>query len=397
MDAVPGTTQEAKPPFDQRRLDRLMEEADLDFLVAASKHNVQYMLGGYKFIFFAAMDAIGHSRYLPLVIYERGRPDRAAYIGNKMESGEHHNRPFWTPEVHTATWGSLDAAALAAEHFAKIGRTEARIGIEPAFLPSDAYISLRKALPEAKVFDATPTFERMRALKTPEELAKLRKASDLITESMLATISGSDEGWTKAEIIERLRREETNRGLHFEYCLLTLGSSHNRAASPQAWAKGEVMSIDSGGNYHGYIGDLCRMGILGEPDAELEDLLHEIDAVQQAAFSKIKAGALGEDAIVEAEATLKTSPSAAFTDFFCHGMGLISHEAPFLMTNHPVAYEGVDADRPLEENMVISVETTMHHPKRGFIKLEDTIAVTTTGYEMFGETGRGWNRGGTAG
>ena len=77
-------------------------------------------------------------------------------------------------------------------------------------------------------------------------------------------------------------------------------------------------------------------------------------------------------------------------------MGLISHEAPFLMTNHPVAYEGVDADRPLEENMVISVETTMLHPKRGFIKLEDTVAVTATGYEMFGDTGRGWNRGGTA-
>ncbi|MEW9806152.1 M24 family metallopeptidase [Mesorhizobium sp. ZMM04-5] len=400
MDAVPGNAEESpaetRTPFDQSRLDRLMDDADLDFVVAASKHNVQYLLGGYKFIFFSAMDAIGHSRYLPLVIYEKGRPDRAAYIGNKMETGEHQNRPFWTPEVHAAAWGSLDAAALAAEHFAKIGRTDARIGIEPAFLPSDAYIALRKALPDAKVFDATATFERLRGLKTPDELAKLRKASELITESMLATIAASHEGSTKADIIETLRREETNRGLHFEYCLLTLGSSHNRAASPQAWAKGEVMSIDSGGNYHGYIGDLCRMGILGEPDAELEDLLHEIDAVQQAAFSKIKAGALGEEVIIEAEATLKTSPSAAFTDFFCHGMGLISHEVPFLMTNHPVAYEGVDADRPLEENMVISVETTMLHPKRGFIKLEDTVAVTATGYEMFGETGRGWNRGGSA-
>jgi len=396
MDAIVGTTQEAKPPFDQERLDRLMEEADFDFLIAASKHNVQYLLGGYKFIFFSAMDAIGHSRYLPLVIYEKGRPDRAAYIGNKMEAGEHQNRPFWTPELHTATWGSLDAAALAAEHFAKIGRTDARIGIEPAFLPSDAYVALRKALPDAKVFDATSTFERMRALKTPEELTKLRKASDLITESMLATIAASHEGSTKAEIIERLRREETNRGLQFEYCLLTLGSSHNRAASEQAWAAGEVLSIDSGGNYHGYIGDLCRMGVLGEPDSELEDLLHEIDSIQQAAFSKIKAGAMGEDVIIEAEASLKTSPSAAVTDFFCHGMGLISHEVPFLMTNHPVAYEGVDADRPLEENMVISVETTMLHPKRGFIKLEDTVAVTATGYEMFGDTGRGWNRGGTA-
>ena len=46
--------------------------------------------------------------------------------------------------------------------------------------------------------------------------------------------------------------------------------------------------------------------------------------------------------------------------------------------------------------MVISVETTMLHPTRGFIKLEDTLAVTANGYEMFGDSGRGWNRGGTA-
>ncbi len=396
MDSVVEDTKEAKPPFDQDRLDRLMEEADLDFLVASSKHNVQYMLGGYKFIFFSAMDAIGHSRYLPLLIYEKGRPDNAAYIGNSLEAGEHENRPFWTPTVHTSTWGSLDAAALAAGHVTKLGRADARIGIEPAFLPSDAYIALRKALPEARVFDATPTFERMRALKTAEELDRLRTASELITDSMLATIAAAHEGSTKTDIIERLRREETNRGLQFEYCLLTLGASHNRAASGQAWAKGEVLSIDSGGNYNGYIGDLCRMGVLGEPDAELEDLLLEIDTIQKAAFSKIKAGALGEDIIIDAEATLKTSPSAAFTDFFAHGMGLITHEVPFLMTNHPVTYEGADADRPLEENMVISVETTMLHPTRGFIKLEDTVAVTADGYEMFGDAGRGWNRGGTA-
>ena len=74
---------------------------------------------------------------------------------------------------------------------------------------------------------------------------------------------------SKQEIVDALRREETNRGLAFEYCLLTLGSSHNRAVSPQRWQKGEVLSIDSGGNYHGYIGDLCRMAVLGEPDAEL--------------------------------------------------------------------------------------------------------------------------------
>lgn len=391
MDISPRQTLAAGPPFDAAKLDRLMEEAGIDVLLATSKHNTQYLLGGYKFIFFAAMDAIGHSRYLPIVVYEKGSPDHSAYIGNRMEGGEHQNNPFWTPAVHTATWGTLDAAALAVEHLRKIGKAGARVGIEPSFLPADARDLFASRLDGARFVDATHTLERLRSIKTPQELEKLKVASELITDSMLATIAAAREGSTKGEIIERLRREETNRGLHFEYCLLTLGASHNRAASPQAWAKGEVLSIDSGGNYQGYIGDLCRMGVLGEPDAELEDLLAEVDSIQKAAFARIKAGATGSEMIASAEEILKSSPSAAFTDFFCHGMGLISHEAPFLMTNHPVAYEGVDADRPLEVGMIISVETTMLHPRRGFIKLEDTVAVTTDGYEMFGNRGRGWN------
>jgi Xaa-Pro dipeptidase len=42
--------------------------------------------------------------------------------------------------------------------------------------------------------------------------------------------------------------------------------------------------------------------------------------------------------------------------------------------------------------MVISIETTMTHPRRGFIKLEDTIAVIDEGCLSFGDYGRGWNR-----
>jgi Xaa-Pro aminopeptidase len=383
-------------PFDTDRLDALMEAAGIDVLLATSKHNTQYLLGGYRFIFFSAMDAIGHSRYLPVVVYERGKPENSAFVANRMEGGEHHNRPFWTPAVHAETWGSTDAAARAADHVGKLGKAGARIGIEPGFLPLDAYRVLSERLGGATFVDATHTLERLRAVKTPGELALLKSASELITEAMMATIAGARAGSTKTDIIERLRREETSRGLQFEYCLLTLGASHNRAASSQAWQPGEVLSIDSGGNFHGYIGDLCRMGVLGAPDAELEDLLAEVEVVQQAAFSKIRAGTLGGDVIAHAEGVLKASKVAAFTDFFAHGMGLISHEAPFLMTNHPVTYEGVDAAHPLQAGMVLSVETTMLHPTRGFIKLEDTLAVTADGYEMFGEAGRGWNRGGAA-
>jgi Xaa-Pro dipeptidase len=396
VNSVTSRDGEATLPFEASRLDLLMERTGIDVLLVTSKHNTQYLLGGYRFIFFSAMDAIGHSRYLPVVVYEKGRPENAAYVANRMEGGEHHNHPFWTPAFHAETWGTLDAAARAADHLRKIGKAGGRIGIEPAFLPMDAYGLLKQRLQDATFVDATGMLERMRALKTPAELEKLRTASELITDAMMATLARTREGSTKTEIIERLRREETNRGLQFEYCLLTLGPSHNRAASDQAWKRGEVLSIDSGGNYRGYVGDLCRMGVLGEPDAELQDLLGEVEAVQQAAFSKVRAGARGGDMIAHAEGVLKTSKVAAFTDFFAHGMGLITHEVPFLMTNHPVSYEGVDAAQPLEAGMVISVETTMLHPSRGFIKLEDTLAVTADGYEMFGQGSRGWNRAGTS-
>ena len=43
--------------------------------------------------------------------------------------------------------------------------------------------------------------------------------------------------------------------------------------------------------------------------------------------------------------------------------------------------------------MVVSVETTLAHPERGFLKLEDTVAMTTTGWDAFGDRGRGWNQG----
>src|SRR6188508_2427181 len=82
-------------PFDVNHLDRLLDEAGIDVLVATSKHNVQYLLGDYKFFFFEAMDAIGVSRYLPAVVYQKGRPETAAYIGCAMESYEQELGKFW--------------------------------------------------------------------------------------------------------------------------------------------------------------------------------------------------------------------------------------------------------------------------------------------------------------
>ena len=76
------------PPFNHQQLDTLMEAEGLDVLIVTSKHNVQYMLGGYRFFMFDYMDAIGLSRYLPIFVYSRGRPEASAYIANSHETFE---------------------------------------------------------------------------------------------------------------------------------------------------------------------------------------------------------------------------------------------------------------------------------------------------------------------
>jgi Xaa-Pro aminopeptidase len=235
------------------------------------------------------------------------------------------------------------------------------------------------------------TLERLRAVKSAEEIELVRQASERVVDAMLATFKVCAPGMTKHDIVARLRREEQERDLVFEYCLIAAGKSHNRAPSDQRLEEGDVISVDSGGNYRGYIGDLSRMGIVGEPDAELHDLLKEIEEIQQVARRVIRKGAPGGDIVAAGEAAVASSPHRTVLDFTAHGIGLVSHEAPRLTTRGPVPYAAHDAELPLQSGMVISVETALLHPSRGYIKLEDTLIVTDNGWEAPGDIGRGWN------
>lgn len=398
-DPAAGVPPAAPLPFRVDELDALLEDAGIEVLVANSKHNVQYLLGGHRYHFFAHMDAIGLSRYLPLLVYERGRPDRAAYIANSGEANAVETRRkeagFWPGTVLPRASGTRGAMALAIEHLRRIGAGGKRLGIEAAFLPADAAFMLRDAFPTHPLADAQLPLERLRAVKTPGELALLRRASEAVVDAMLAVFAAHGPGTTKRALEAALHREEAARGLTFEYALIAAGASHVRTPSDEAWREGDVLSLDSGANLDGYIGDLCRMGMLGPPDAELMDLLGEVEEVQQAARRPIRAGAPGREIYDAAEPVVARSRHAGRVRFVAHGMGLISHEAPRLTATGPVPYPADDADRPLRAGMVLSVETTLLHPRRGFIKLEDTVAVTQTGCEGFGDGGRGWNRGGT--
>ena len=231
--------------------------------------------------------------------------------------------------------GHASAIRKAIEHIKGLGGPIAKVGVEAAFLPWDSAKGLQDGLGNCEIVDALFPLERLRAQKTKGELAKLREASERVVASMLAVFEGCAPGVTKRDLVDRLRREEVGRDLTFEYCLITAGTSLNRAPSDQRLEAGDIISLDSGGNYHGYIGDLCRMGILGEPDAELVELLGAVDEIQQRARRPIRQGAAGGEIFAAARELVEASPHRGYLEFVAHGMGLVSHEAPASQAGDP--------------------------------------------------------------
>ena len=135
-------TRHSTAPFDTALLDRLMDEAGLDVLIATSKHNVQYLLGGHRSFFFDNMDAIGISRYLPAFVYPKGAPEKAAYFGHGMETYQTQLKPFWVSEVNTKSGGSVDVMQKAADYARALMKKPGRIGVELAFMPANSLTTL---------------------------------------------------------------------------------------------------------------------------------------------------------------------------------------------------------------------------------------------------------------
>src|SRR5258708_14104884 len=118
-------------PFDTAKLDAILDRAGIDALIVSSKHNIQYLLGGYRFFFFEHFDAIGIGRYVPLLVYQRGHAERTRYIGNGMERYEKELGALWAPDLVSA-WYGPNSMRAAVEHLKKLGLGEKTIGVEPS-------------------------------------------------------------------------------------------------------------------------------------------------------------------------------------------------------------------------------------------------------------------------
>ena len=369
-----------KPLYDEEKLARLMEEAGVDLILAHTPHNVRYLTGGYYFHFRERVAAIGPSQYLPFVGIPRDNPENAFQVAWRVEASPRNEVDTWIPEViYTKARGTVGAAETAAEAIRKRGLAEGTIAVERAFMPVDAMEALGSELHGARFVDSLGVLEELRAVKREDELEIFRRAANADSEAIQAGFQEGARGATTRRIEQRVEEEMVRRGLHFHYAFTAAGPGMRREPSDKIWERGEILHIDAGGSEAGYMSDICRMGVRGEPSALAVELhkacLHSIDVCRDA----IRAGASCASVHERGHQAFADTGFADMGIFEAHGIGMVQQELPRF---------GPEVERALEAGMVVSVECDIRHAQVGHVKIEDAVAVTEDGCEGLGDLGR---------
>jgi Xaa-Pro dipeptidase len=368
-------------PFDAKKLNRLMEQAGLQLVLACTRHNVRYLTGGYYYHFLARAQRFGRTQYLPFVGIPRGRFDESFYVGRVDERSQIEAEGLWISHRIATQLGTVKAADGVIQAARQLGITQGTSGVEMPFLPGDALLTLQRGLPNATFVDATPVLDELRAVKTPAEVARLRTVYDRVAEAIHATFAAGRLGITTAEIARHVEREMALRNVAFLFAFTCAGPGTLRVPSSARWESGRVLHIDAGGEEGDYLADICRMGCLGEPPPLARDLHAACLEVQGRVRQIVRAGLSSRELLREGERAVHEHRLAQFGRFVAHGIGMVSHEQPDL---------SAPGSRPLEAGMILSIETDFIHPEVGHVKIEDAVAVTESGCDGLGDLGRDW-------
>jgi Xaa-Pro aminopeptidase len=362
-----------------------MRQAGAEVLLASSRHNLRYLTGGYCYPLYAWDAHTRGTQYLPFLAVPESRLEEAFLIGRPGEGEALQEAGGWLRRCHeSAAIGTRPAAARAVEALKGLGLEQGGIAVELPSLPADAFQTLVEGLPRARLLDAAPILDHLRAVKSPRELRILREAARRNLEAVAAVLASGRDGESTAEVAARVAREFGRRELHFLYALVCAGPGFFRIPSPRRrWTRGNPLHIDTAGLLDGYIAETCRMGCLGPPSALAERLLRGCLELEEAVLPELRPGLPAGELQRRGDDFLKAQahPPGGRGRFIAHGIGLVHHEDPVIETGR---------SEPLEAGMVLSLEMELLHPDAGHVKLEDLAAVTPSGGELLSPAARQW-------
>jgi Xaa-Pro aminopeptidase len=233
--------------------------------------------------------------------------------------------------------------------------------------------------------DAPSMVERLRMIKDPEELERIRAAvilgANIYDRAMEVLRSGMKEVEVAAEM-ELFARRGGAEEMSFPTIIASGARSalpHGRA-SAQAIAAGAFVVCDFGVILSSYCSDETRTVWVGDVPEDARQAYDAVRQAQQAAIDAVRPGITAGEVDAAARKVLrKAGLGRYFTHSTGHGVGLEIHESPRV----------ADGQRELlQPGMVITIEPGVYFPGKWGVRIEDMVAVTAGGCEVLTPTSK---------
>ncbi|MGI6857050.1 M24 family metallopeptidase [Mesorhizobium sp. 1B3] len=361
-----------------RKQTKAMAEHGLDAMICCSPENFAYTTG-----FVVPSQPLIRHRHAMTIVTADGR---TALFGVDMEASTIKRR---LPDVPTRIWAEFsdDPMLVLADQLNGLDLGKARIGLEMDYLPAGDFARLVAAMPAAKFEHAEPILARLRQIKTPEEIALLRKLSRIADQAITDTLAVVDEGDSEMDIAGHLTRNVYSLGAdHFKLLIVATGERSvlpNVGPSERVLKRGDICRVEIFSVINGYQAGVCRTAVVGEAPPMADKIWAHLVECKYEIMEKVKPGASCReiyDAFIAKLARMNLPPIS----FVGHGIGLHLHEDPYLGMTPVLGKPGSDA--PLEENMVLGFEPLCYDTGYGFgMQNKDMLLVTRNGSELLSD------------
>jgi len=227
-----------------------------------------------------------------------------------------------------------------------------------------------------KFVDAAPITDRLRIIKSPEEVALIRQAIDITEAAIAATFAKLAVGASEREVAQLLSGEMRQRGAEGGG-LVQFGPSsalpHGGPGGPTL-ARDMVVLIDCGCRVAGYTSDITRTTWFGDaPLSEFTKLFNLVHDAQTAAMQRPPLTPCEEMDRAARRVIADGGYGPFFTHRLGHGMGLDGHEPPYLVEGNAT---------PLEPGMVFTIEPGIYQLGKFGVRIEDDCVMRETGVEV---------------
>ncbi len=269
----------------------------------------------------------------------------------------------------------LDQVALLTQGATFSFLPKKKLGIDPSVFTLSEYLRIGKGDVEIEPLPSA-TQQKLRVLKSNEELDKLRTACQVTQYGLSHVLDRLREGVSEVKLDRELRKfwlVEYGAEPSFDPIIAFGENSANPHYTPgeRQLKEGDPVLIDLGAKVEGYCADMTRVYFFGEPSEQMQSLYQAVLTAQIQSFEACKVGKkCGDIDAVARKSLAKKGLAEAFTHSLGHGIGLEIHEQPNLR---------MEASDVLQERMVFTLEPGAYLPGVGGVRIEDSVALLAEG------------------